>query len=538
VGDVRDQDGVAVAGAPVAALDAGGATIARDRTARDGTFALSVAQHPSAVLVTADNAEPQRLAAPPGDRPLVVVVKRFRAIDLAPSAADVAALPSGALAALSAVAPYRVAFPTAISDRYLARGRGDVAIEGLPFYRRSDGLDATALLPAHATGTLALTAPDEAPWYGDRAIGGIVDARLFDREDVTRATDHDLHIRAGSTVEGFAAGSQEDDGQHFVAAAHGGFRLAGGSGDAIALTGTAASTRYAGVGTSLRYDTQRTALAAQAQLTRDDDGFASSNGTRDSVAAFALDGSGRGPNAIAVRARLRDENGPLADGSHSAHRDAALVVGMTRGQALRVRGTLALAYGRDETPESGTHDAVALLPSLGLDAPIGPTLSAHVGFVEATLGTPEAAIARSSLGEASLTYADRRRLLAQLVAYSEGDAAPRAHVRGIAGALGWEIAPRLSLRSWIFGTGDALVTQTYPYPGGPLSTQTFTRTIHRDLLWATWDAPLRIDVLLRSGGIEGALRIPIASRYAIVVESARSSRGIRFLSLGLTLRNP
>ena len=93
--------------------------------------------------------------------------------------------------------PYRVAFPTTISDRWLARGRGVTTVEGLPFYRRGDGGDATSLLPAHAFGALGVRDALQAPWYGDRAGGGVVDARLFDRADAVRATNRDAALALG-----------------------------------------------------------------------------------------------------------------------------------------------------------------------------------------------------------------------------------------------------------------------------------------------------------------------------------------------------
>ena len=47
VGALRDQDGSVVAGAAVVALDAGGSVLARDRSAADGTFALTAPSRPA-----------------------------------------------------------------------------------------------------------------------------------------------------------------------------------------------------------------------------------------------------------------------------------------------------------------------------------------------------------------------------------------------------------------------------------------------------------------------------------------------------------
>ena len=60
--------------------------------------------------------------------PVAAIVYRYRAGDLAPSPADVAALPAGELSAAGEIVPYRVTFPGSISDRWLDNGRGVVLI--------------------------------------------------------------------------------------------------------------------------------------------------------------------------------------------------------------------------------------------------------------------------------------------------------------------------------------------------------------------------------------------------------------------------
>ncbi len=155
VGALRDQDGAIVAGAAITALDARGGVLARDRSASDGTFALSTATRPASVLIAAPDADPLRIAVPSDGSPITAIVRRYRAVDLVPSVADVAALPAGALSAVGAIAPYRISFPGSISDRWLDNGHGVTTVEGLPFYRRGDGGDTTSLLPAHAFGRSA-----------------------------------------------------------------------------------------------------------------------------------------------------------------------------------------------------------------------------------------------------------------------------------------------------------------------------------------------------------------------------------------------
>lgn len=534
VGALRDQDGAVVAGAAVTALDARGGVLARDRSAADGTFALTAPSRPAAVVVTADDADPLRLAVPPGDAPLAGVVRRHRAADLIPSVADVAALPAGSLSAAGSVLPYRIAFPATISDRWLARGRGVTSVEGLPFYRRGDGGDVTSLLPAHAFGALDVRDPLQAPWYGDRAGGGVVDARLFDRQDALRVADDDGAVLIGRNPAVLAATSWDAAGARRLLAARASGALGPVSAGLVVLTGDAPGAHYAGVGTELHAATRTFDVAARFGLTAND----ADAGTRDdgSVAEAALDVSGRGPDAIAVRARWRDERGTLAD-VDAEHHDAALVLGTTRGSVARVTAAVAFAYGDERRYESRSPAAFAVLPSLALDAPLGGNWTLHLGSGASTLGTPGFGIARASLGEAGIAYADRRRLRAELVAYAEGDGEPTAVNRGFAASLGWEFAPRLSLRAWSLRDGDRFDTPALPpYPGAPAQTIATANRFDRDVVWLTWDAPTRFDLLLRDGALEGSARVPLGARYALSVGSYRRSDASRALSLGLVRR--
>ncbi len=536
VGVVRDQDGAVVAGAPVTALDARGGALGRDRTAADGTFAIAAAQRPAALLIAPADAESLRLPLAVGEQPVAAIVRRHRAADAVPSVADVAALPAGSLAALADAVPYRIASPNAISERYLARGQGVVLIEGVPFYRRSDGADATGLLPAHAAGALTVRDPLEAPWYGDRAGGGVLDAGLFDRLDGARATDRDAALapRAGSRALGFAAGDWEPDGRRELVAARATARVADADAAFLALAGTAPAARYAALAAELRRATQRVDLRARLDLSGDDGGLGAEDAAG-RVDGLTLDAAGRGPGALALRARWRDEHGTIA-GQADDHRDAALVLGTSRGSVVRLRAALALAYGRESGYEAPGSSATALLPSLGLEAPLGARWSARAGATASTLGTPGMALARASLVQAALAYADHRRLRAELLAYAERDAAPTARTRGLAASLGWELAPRLSLRAWAVRDGDQLDVTAAAYPGGPAYGQTQASTLRRELTWLTWDGPVRLDLLVRAGALEGGLRVPLGARSTLVLGSARTANGNRTFTAGLSGR--
>lgn len=533
VGALRDQDGTVVAGAAVAAVDASGRVLARDRSAADGTFALAAPSRPAAVIVDADDAEPLRLAVPADGSPLAGTVRRHRSADLVPAVADVAALPAGSLSQLGSVPPYRVAFPGSLSDRWLALGRGVTTVEGLAFYRRGDGGDVTSLLPAHAAGGLGVRGALDAVWYGDRAGGGVVDARLFDRLDAARATGSDGALALGRDPVVFGATSSDPDGTRRLVAARATGRLGPASATALALLGDAPGAHYAGVGAELHAAARRFDVGARFGLTSN---VASTPvRTAGSVGDAVLDVSGRGPNAIAVRVRWRDERASLGQLS-TEHHDAALVLGTTRGNVARLTAAVALAYGDEYPYDASSRAAFAVLPSLALDAPLSSTWSLHLGGGASTLGTGGFGIARASLGEAGIAYADRRRLRAELIVYSEGAAAASTLNRGVAASLGWEIAPRVSLRAWSMRDTDRFDMTVAAYPGGPPLRLTTGARFDRDVAWLTWDAPVRLDVLYRAGAIEGGLRVPLGGRYALSVGSYRRSDAKRALTFGLVAR--
>jgi hypothetical protein len=535
VGALRDQDGRPVAGARVVGLDAAGAVVGRDRSASDGTFALDVSTRPARLDIRADDTDPRRVTVP-ASGPVIAILRRHRAVDLVPGVADLAALPAGDLASLASVAPERFTGYGAISDAGLGGGYGAVTIAGLPFYRRGDGADGTNLLPDHATGSLTLTDPLQAAWYGDRAGGGVVDADPFDRQDDLRVTDRNGVLAGGNDPTAIVATSWDPDGVRQLAGVRASTALGPVQASFVAVAGTSPEADYSGLGIDLRGATENLDLGAHVALTRDaavptyDAAFTPDVG---SVAEADLDASGRGPDAIAVRLRWRDEEDDYDDGS-GGHDDGALVIGTTRGTTVRTTIAVALAYGSDTSGEY-RESGLAVLPSLSVLAPLDADWTLHAGLGDSTIGTPGTAIARNALGEAGISYADHRRLLGDVFAFADGADDPHTLVRGYAASLGWELVPLLSLRGWAASDGDVMQMLLPAYNGGPLTPSAVDRDVRRQLLWLTWDAPVRVDLLIRNGALEGAVRVPLSARYAIDIGSAR--RGpTRVLSVGITGR--
>jgi hypothetical protein len=531
VGALRDQDGAVVVGARISALDASGTVVARDRSAADGTFALTVPGTPVAVLVDADDADPLRIAVTPSGAPLVAILHRYRSADVVPSAADVSALPAGSLAALASVIPFRVTNGS-ISDRALGDDRGAVTVEGLEFYRPDGSSDATDLLPGHAVGAVSAIGPLSAPWYGDRAGGGLIDARLFDRTDDVRLTGADAFVEAGSRLAGLAATSWDPDGQRRLVAARDEFAIGPASATVVALAGDAPDAVYDGVGANLRFAGPRLQSDAQLQFTRDAATDVRYGIDAGNVVSATLDLSGPGPDALLVRGRWRDEQSAYGDAAFD-HHDAAIVVGTDRGAVTHVSVALALAYG-DDAYDGKTTSGLALLPTVSIDTPLQGNWSLHAGLADATLDTPGDAQARASLGEAGLVFAAHR-LRAEALVYAEAASDPRALDRGVAVDVGWEIAPRVSLRTWTLNDLTTANTIGYPPPYAPAQGLN-VEAYRRGLVWLTWDAPARFDVLVRAGALEGDARIPLGSRYALSAGSYRAASGHRIFDVGLIAR--
>ena len=534
VGAVRDQDGAAIAGARVTAVDAAGRNLAADRTAIDGTFAVSSGAAPSAVIVVAPYARAVRAAVSADGSPVIVLVLRSRAADAVPSAADVAALPSASLSALASVVPYRVAGRNNISDAYFDRGAGAVTLDGLPFYRRGDGANATPLAPTHAVGALTALSPDDAALYGDRGGGGLIDGDVLDGSDAVRLDNRDLVVRTGGS--GFAATlahSYDDDGMRTMAAVRDAIPFTNGSLTFNALAGSSPLTSYDGLGAQLRMASAERDLRVEGSLTSDA-GVNGGSAETGSVAEFSADLRGRGPDAVLVQLRTRTELGTSGD-DPAAHRDSALVLQTERGSVVRVAASVAFADGSDGGYASGAFTTeAAILPSLTIDAPLSAQWSLHGGYVTSTLGTPGFALARAALSEAALRYADGRGFLAEFDAFDEHDGTPQASTAGLAASVGWSIAPHLSLRSWLLRDSDAMISASAPlYYGDPVTTTTSDRAYRRNLVWLTYDAPTRIDLLLRGGALEGSLRAPVGRRTSLTAGVAKTPRGVRQFDAGL-----
>ena len=534
VGVVTDQDGVPVAGARVVARAAGGAPVASGASAPDGSFALAASAPAGRVEVSCAYCLDRAVALAPGE-PALVIVRRFRALRDrgAPAPEDLAALPPQTLVQAASLVPFAVVDGGGVSDRGLALGRDASAADGVPLYRRSDGISLANLVPA-----LALRRIDQ--------LDGAFEAGL--------ASAGGPALRAATGPAGGAALAL-DGGQASL--------LAASANGAYDLAAAAARLPFAG-GTLT--STALVADWADERLAGGTLAYATASRRYESAASLAL--------ARSVVAAVPDAE-VLAD----AHLRARTAAGLTLG--LRAR----TSSGGGPAPGTQTEDAAyasalaplpggtlagrvdlerGLYPSLSYDAGFGRGFALHAGLASYALapapGDP-ADFARANRAELSLERGDLRRLDVLATAYAERARGPGLNA-GLGGAglrVDWQVAPRLALRSWLlsasraadtggfdpysgrFGAGtsgprpfsapgELGLAPSYGYGYGPAAA--LAGRLDRRLLWLTYENALRVDVLYRGGPFDASVSAPLAgARLALGTTTALDGRRVLSLSL-------
>jgi len=178
VGSVRDQLGLPIASARVVARTSAGRVVAQVFTSVDGTFsaATDAAAH---VHIECTYCRPTDVSVVP-DQAVVAIVHRYTALTHdVPSADDVRALPyANAESALSLAAYVVLADSTRIvpgpvlSDRGLSRAGGLVIDRGVPDYDIAADISPFLTIPMRFATSLDSRSAAEAFRYGDRADAG------------------------------------------------------------------------------------------------------------------------------------------------------------------------------------------------------------------------------------------------------------------------------------------------------------------------------------------------------------------------------
>lgn len=514
VGVVTDQDGVPVAGARIVARAPGGAPVGSGASAPDGSFALAASAPAGRVEVVCAYCLDRTVALAPGE-PALVIVRRFRALRErgAPAPEDLAALPPQTLAEAASLIPFAVAGRGGASDRGLALGRDASAAEGVPLYRRSDGISLANLVPA-----VGLRRIDE--------LDGVFEAGL--------ASAGGSALRAATGPAGGAAlalgGGRASllgasaNGAYHLAAAAARLPFAGGTLSSTALAADWADERLAG-GTlayataSRRYESTASLAVARSVVAAVPDAELLADAHLRARSAAAL--------TLGLRARTSSGGGPVPG---TQTEDAAYASALAPLPGGTLSGGLALERG--------------LYPNLAYDAGLGAGFALHAGLASYALapapGDP-AEFARASRAELSLERGDLRRLDVLATAYAERARGPglRADLAGAGLRVDWQLAPRLALRSWLLRANRSAGTGLDPYAGsgasygyGYGSAAALAGRFDRRLAWLTYENVLRVDVLYRGGPFDASVSAPLArARLALGTTTALDGRRVLSLSL-------
>jgi hypothetical protein len=538
VGVVHDSDGYPVAGALVSLRQAGGASAGSGTTAGDGTFAVDAVAPVATVAVRCAYCMPAT-ATRVADTPVVVIVRRFAALrDRGISAADARVLPYATAPQLAALLPFAVTTRGTISDRGLADARGTVIADGIALYRATDGVDLGTAVPPHGTATLAQTDPTHAGAYDARSAGGLFSIDTLDAAGGAARIDSghglDAIVRGGNVLRGAVetAGGAYASSRIAAAAA---LPAAGGTLDLRALAASGSGANADGVAASFALPMRGAALNAELSTTRSVDLNGPEN---DTLAALSLRHGG-----FTFGLRAQRASGIVGLGTGTQYDARAFAEAVHDDGRTRIFASLAAAQSGDAVPGSATVTG-AVLPALGVTVRIAPSFSLHADSVAALLPLPlyllaenpaGTAIDRTHLLDAGIGFDDAGRVRIDAMLFRQTTTTVGAGTTAGTGiAAIWQIAPSLSLRTWVL-TSRTNAQGDGEYPGAAGGVYpTSTTDLDRNVVWITAGNVLRVDAISRGGTLEGDISLPAGSGARFVAGTRRDGPN-RIFTFGLSL---
>ena len=549
VGAVRDQRGVAVAGAAVLGHRGNQAPL-RTTTDASGTFALA-ASGVDSVLVTCRYCGPAVASVRPGE-PVVVIVERYEALAAdSPSSADLESLPYAHVESALALRPFTLlqqsvdAYPgSRLSDRGLSPTGSLLVDDGAANYDIVDGTSPYELVPAQYERTTAMSDASNAYLYGDQAGGGIVNANPFgsDSNWQAGALGSDAIARAQIGTDNLAAvlgsfSNDEESRQRADLSASfspgAGQSLAFAAGSEQGRTFALGQSQYAGsfsFADATFADPQLANLYVSAVLDRGN--YALGTGEDASIAAWSDSGLNlgvRSSGAVSAFADLgiRSSSGlyyqqyqpeeyyPLTVGANLTQTRADAGVNAS-GQAYDVTagvGTFWIDYAGGASGVSQPAKAVLALPSI--QAQLFPnqrwsvdlqdsgsfTLPTFVDEYAYSENVNAVEYERNALLAEALTYTDQARLRVSLEQATQRVAgASSGTITSLGLSAIWQVAPAIALRAWTMHVTDTVPAygETTAYDGNMAPTV--------NAFWLTYDANrgIRLDAIYRRDLLDGA----------------------------------
>jgi hypothetical protein len=415
----------------------------------------------------------------------------------------------------------------------LAAGTGATAIDGIGYYRISDGRSFLNLVPAGALASLSAVPAGFAARYGQPAQGGLYTVATLGAPElaVRGGGDGTAGTLRLSGPAGAASFDESFDGT-IVRRATG--RLdAPFAGGALSFVAAAAGNGFdATNGAALQF--------TKGLANADAFGSLSAGGSRSALApafgSFAagsdvrLDAHlrGRGPSVweIGVRGQSSVASGP-ATVSGTAGEGALYVDAQHVGPQTTLSGAIAFQSDIDSA-EYGRWNTNAILPSFSFEERLGggfalnasttaairdPYLEQFGGY--APVYAIPAYFVRTNLIDAGLSYTDGRRLRVDGVAYAQRAGDLNDTIAGIGVNAAWQVTPQLALRAWAlaaFAGANLDLSPAVAYALPPASTP-----FRREVFWLTYranDGP-RFDLLDRGTGLDGAVDFPLGHNLRI-----------------------
>ena len=579
VGSVRDQYGLPISGARVAANSVSA------RTDAQGTFALEAA-NVRQITVTCAYCAPVTLAVTP-DEPVVALVRRYDALSQeTPSDRDAASVPYAHAESIAALKPFSVlensshALPgPQISDRGTSSRGALVSDNGIPLYDIASNQSPFVAFPAYAAQRVSWLPPSDAFLYGDLAGGGTVltQTHAADAWSGVAAAGSSSAVRAGQTFEDAAwsaADSHQENDDRMRADAS--LRVPLGD-DAFDVSAIAARDRFAPAfqqlvtsdsGLAFTYTSMRQNRVS-ASITADGGGYEGTTPSLDYYAKWSDVQAQAGvttttPIQFFADAGVRASSGyywtsaaslPLTAGTVAQTRvDMGAQTAGDRYSARLGFGAFDLRYAGGSAGARSVLDGGMIAPSFAgsyaFDAHWTLEVQAAESFALPTIleafvypaETSRLTFDRNLLFAQTLSYGDLRRFRAAVTTLSErvsGLDNGTIHSAGISAS--WQIAPALSLRAWMLRDND--FTQPYEavYRFGARPRPSTVGSY-----WLTYEsAGVRIDALYRRDLLDygadphfdASVSAPISRSLRIFGATERRA-GIRTVTLGLRAQTP
>ena len=538
VGVVHDSDGYPVAGATVL-LSRNGAPAGSDTTKADGTFAVDTPAGADLVDVHCAYCMPARVSHAVG-KTAIVVVRRFAVLrDPEISAADLRVLPYDTIGGVAGLLPFSVASRNTISDRGLAGGRGTVIVDGIPLYRATDGLDLGAAVPPHGAATINETDPTHANAYDSRSSGGLFSVDTLDLAGGIAGVDSNAGLsgtlRGGNVLRGaFMTAGGEYPSTRAVADA--GFTIGTGSLDVRAVAASGLGANASGFAATFAQPIRTSELTASLTMNRSTDPFGPEN---DSIVSLSLEHTG-----ITYGLRGQRAMGLVNDDGSATFDERAFAEAVHDNGHTRLFASLAAAQSGDGFPGlASASAAAAVLPIFSASTHIGGGFSVHADSVDALLPIPlyvmygqrkQDAVERSHLLDAGVGFDDGKRLRLDLMAFREtmgGSSSERMGGSGVSAI--WQIAPSVSLRTWVMISRESTIGAPIYAPSAPSGIYPTSSTIFdRNLIWLTAGNVLRVDAISHGGRLEGDLSIPAGPQIRFIAGTRRDGPS-RLVTFGL-----